>query len=595
MSGDSSRKPSGSSTHSGTHSPPSTSAVEKTALKSCVKPVRDGGGSNAGWQVLGSTTPSSKRNVSMSSLAGVGGGEMQSNVGEVWHTSRSASGTWDDNALKKDFSSLKLQSQLNLCQPRQQQLHVGSFPPSRVDNRPSGSKNPHINIGQDPHPPRYSASTKSLGPGTYPAPHPSFPLPGLGYDSGVAETFCCRCMAWVEDDLAALHGRQQVQSSMQVPAQVSNSQMWALPPQYVSTNRIQPARDSFVDYPYFGYGNPDPSLLQFGHEIPVEFLFPSPAHDVPPATLALAYVALAALGWLADADDGNEAGTAQLTRTLAPGARVGALVHALARLLCLILLRLCVRVRKISIGIGSNFAKTRDVQRCRRFHNSSLVGDVLQFAPAPQPGAPGAGASTSAGVDEVGLDINARPEEFMRIDVRAKGAKGMTRGDGHAAVARRLGSHISGATQTHTNLRRVLKESKRTQGVEKGYLKLVKGGRPGCRFRTDFAYSLLIYAFALSILSQPQPDVAAPARVAAVKHEFALCICLWGCLDGDTYGFRSAHKAQMHQVGQRDTITSGSVVPFINEIMRTSMFTENGHLASTRTKIASISIYGKGE
>ncbi|KAJ7490011.1 hypothetical protein B0H11DRAFT_2229524 [Mycena galericulata] len=66
---------------------------------------------NAGWQVLGSTTPSSKRNAFMSSLASLDGGDMQSNVGEVWNASRSASGMWDDNALKKDFSS---RSQLNV-------------------------------------------------------------------------------------------------------------------------------------------------------------------------------------------------------------------------------------------------------------------------------------------------------------------------------------------------------------------------------------------------------------------------------------------------------------------------------------------------
>ncbi|KAJ7452369.1 hypothetical protein B0H11DRAFT_1742114 [Mycena galericulata] len=343
MSGDSSRKPSGSSTHSGTHSPPSASGnvrdpflrVVSLSIVSDVQPSRKlpsspasnlygmGGGNgsnglkalNAGWQVWGSTTPSSKRNASMSSLASVGGGEMQSNVGEVWNASRSASGTWDDNALKKDFSSLVCGSCtfLNVRQPRQRQSHISSFPPSRVvcptlfgkliydfqyfsqDDRPSGSKNPHINVGKDPHPPRYSASTKSLGPGTYPGPHPSFPLPGLGYDSGVADNDLSLPMRGmvVEDDLAALHARQQVQSSMPIPAQVSNSQMRALPPQrsvyntYPTTEYgfYPPARDSFVDYPYVGYGNPDLSLYASSGVPMSPVLYPSGPQNLHPTNM----------------------------------------------------------------------------------------------------------------------------------------------------------------------------------------------------------------------------------------------------------------------------------------------------------------------
>ncbi|KAJ7486114.1 hypothetical protein B0H11DRAFT_2412101 [Mycena galericulata] len=55
--------------------------------------------------------------------------------------------------------------------------------------------------------------------------------------------------------------------------------------------------------------------------------------------------------------------------------------------------------------------KTRDAQRRRRFRKSSLVGDVLRFAPASPPGAPGA----SAGADEV------REAEGMDIDLNTGG------------------------------------------------------------------------------------------------------------------------------------------------------------------------------
>ncbi|KAJ7109397.1 hypothetical protein C8R44DRAFT_286579 [Mycena epipterygia] len=125
MSGDSSRKPSGSSTHSGTHSPPGASGNTQQTRKLPSGPASNiygmgagNGGNNSlkalntGWQVWGSSTaPSSKRNASMSSLASVGGempgdSNFRTNVGEPWSASRSASGAWDDNALKKDFSSL---------------------------------------------------------------------------------------------------------------------------------------------------------------------------------------------------------------------------------------------------------------------------------------------------------------------------------------------------------------------------------------------------------------------------------------------------------------------------------------------------------
>ncbi|KAF7338257.1 PUM-HD domain-containing protein [Mycena venus] len=301
MSADSSRKPSGSSTRSGTHSPPSAASgnaqttrnLASGAASSNLYGIGGGNGGNlkalsTGWQVWGSSSPSSKRNASMSSLAGAGvGGDMQGdsnfrpNVGEPWSAGRSASGTWDDSALQKDFSSLDNQSQLNLRQTRQRQSHAGQFP-SRADDRPSGSKNHHSNVGKDSNPPRYSSSTKPLGAGAYPKQQPSFPLPTLGYDSlnpsGTSENdlnLAMRGMA-VADDSNALHSRQQAPPTMPIPPQVSNAQMRgasSVPQQRNIYNTYPtaeygfypPARDSFADYSYVGpYGGPDPSVYGSG-------------------------------------------------------------------------------------------------------------------------------------------------------------------------------------------------------------------------------------------------------------------------------------------------------------------------------------------
>ncbi|KAJ7285813.1 armadillo-type protein [Mycena rebaudengoi] len=222
MSGDSSRKPSGSSTHSGAHSPTSASGNAQPSRKLPSGPGANmfgvGGGNslkalNTGWQVWGSAaSPASKRNASMSSLA-TGGGEMlppQPKLSEPWPASRSTSGAWDDSALKKDFSSVDSQSQLNLRNTRQRQSPLGFLHRGLHDTR-------NLNIGKDSNPSRYS-STKSLGPGPYQSQQPS---------------------------------RQHAQQStmpMPVPAQVSNSQMRS---QQRGTYNAYPTTD-------YGYYPPGP-------------------------------------------------------------------------------------------------------------------------------------------------------------------------------------------------------------------------------------------------------------------------------------------------------------------------------------------------
>ncbi|KAJ7219320.1 hypothetical protein GGX14DRAFT_591484 [Mycena pura] len=76
----------------------------------------------------------------------------------------------------------------------------------------------------------------------------------------------------VEDDLNAMHGRQQALSSMPISRQVSNAQLRAasLPQQrgiyntYPTTEYgfYPPGRDTFVDYPYAGFSGPDPNIYR---------------------------------------------------------------------------------------------------------------------------------------------------------------------------------------------------------------------------------------------------------------------------------------------------------------------------------------------
>ncbi|KAJ6630822.1 hypothetical protein B0H10DRAFT_856887 [Mycena sp. CBHHK59/15] len=289
MSGDSSRKPSGSSTHSGTHSPPSASGNPQRKIPSgpTTNMFGMGGGNglkalNTGWQVWGSaTTPSSKRNASMSSVASVGGemppsqvdSNFRSNLGETWSASRSTSGAWDDNAQKKDFSPLESQA-MNLRHPRHRQSHA-AFSAPRTDDRSSTPKTHPLHLGQESNPSRYSSSAKALGTGAYPGQQPSYPLStGPGYDSlqvsapGESDiTLAMRGMA-VEDDFNALQSRHHGQAPS--TAQVSNSNIRgssSLPQQRYNTYPTTeygfyspgPTRDSFFDYSYVGYGTPDPS------------------------------------------------------------------------------------------------------------------------------------------------------------------------------------------------------------------------------------------------------------------------------------------------------------------------------------------------
>ncbi|KAG1853756.1 hypothetical protein DFJ58DRAFT_392171 [Suillus subalutaceus] len=131
--GDTSRKPSGSSTRSSGHSPsasPNNSQRNLTPTTANMFGVTIAGASglkglNSGWQVWGSTTPASKRNASISSAASVtdlspsqAESGYRGNLGESWSAPRPTSGTWDElsgSPQKKEFLQLVSQFFHSIC------------------------------------------------------------------------------------------------------------------------------------------------------------------------------------------------------------------------------------------------------------------------------------------------------------------------------------------------------------------------------------------------------------------------------------------------------------------------------------------------
>ncbi|KAG1789887.1 uncharacterized protein HD556DRAFT_761599 [Suillus plorans] len=156
--GDTSRKPSGSSTRSSGHSPsasPNNSQRNLTPTTANMFGVAIAGASglkglNSGWQVWGSTTPASKKNASISSAASVtdlspsqAESGYRGNLGESWSAPRPSSGTWDElsgSPQKKEFSQLDTNSPLSLHHARQRQAtaaQAAALSGPRVDDRSS--------------------------------------------------------------------------------------------------------------------------------------------------------------------------------------------------------------------------------------------------------------------------------------------------------------------------------------------------------------------------------------------------------------------------------------------------------------------------
>ncbi|KAH7926330.1 hypothetical protein BV22DRAFT_368002 [Leucogyrophana mollusca] len=306
--GDTSRKPSGSSTRSSGHSPsasPGNAHSQRMLTPTTTNNMFGVGMSgtaalknlNSSWQVWGSATPASKRNASISSATSVndlspsqGEHGYRANLGESWSAPRASSGTWDDmdgSPQKKDFSQLDPNSPLSLHHTKQRQAtaaQAAALSNPRIDDRSSakpGQFSPQRfdnGLGKDASGPnRYPASP--TGPGT-------FGSTGFGHQNGGFDSMQVSSMVdnelslglrgmAVEDDH---HGPQYRQPTAPQHNNLSSISPVALhgraPPQMAQTRSSYAGfpqvdythysngavRDPYSDYAY-GYSGPaDPSL-----------------------------------------------------------------------------------------------------------------------------------------------------------------------------------------------------------------------------------------------------------------------------------------------------------------------------------------------
>ncbi|KAF5380963.1 hypothetical protein D9615_003970 [Tricholomella constricta] len=303
MSGNSSRKPSGSSTHSAAHSPlssPSHGQPQRSLNPSAAANMYGIGvgstngrkGLNSGWQVWGSAAPSS-RNASVSSATS--GNDLQTdasyrpNYNEGWSgpASRSTSGNWDeanDVQQKKEMSSMDANVQLGLHHTRpltrQTTVTQAVFSAPRMshlraqEDRSGGPK------GGQYSPQRYDNSIGKDNGARFPsAPSPTRPFPASSYPGaqnanglvGQYDTLqvpseeislALRGMA-VEDDL---HTHQNLpappspHSCIPPLQQLQPRQFNGYPPPEYNPYYATPPREPYVDYHQYGYGPTDPSV-----------------------------------------------------------------------------------------------------------------------------------------------------------------------------------------------------------------------------------------------------------------------------------------------------------------------------------------------
>ncbi|KAJ8462102.1 hypothetical protein ONZ45_g18055 [Pleurotus djamor] len=267
---DSSRKPSGSSSHSGIRSGTSSPGISASSQRKLtptnasnmlgVAMTGSSGmkGLNAGWEVWGSN--SSRRNASVSSATSVtevpqGEGGYRAGMGESWTVARSSSATWEESNVspqRKDFSSL---DSLNLHQARQRQTN---------GDRSAGSKSGQFAqydgaLSKETNPQRF-VSSGNIPNATAVGYEPSQQHPLNSSDSDLSMAF--RGMA-VEDDLQ----NQQQGGPAQTSTSPSNAQMRGPP--------VPHLRPTYGSYPQptadFGYyANPALPRESYG-EYPLGF------------------------------------------------------------------------------------------------------------------------------------------------------------------------------------------------------------------------------------------------------------------------------------------------------------------------------------
>ncbi|KAI0950570.1 hypothetical protein AcV7_008993 [Taiwanofungus camphoratus] len=286
----STRKPSGSSTHSGGHSP-SGSPNHVNSQRKVVSVAGNVFGTgisatnglkslNSGWQVWGNTTPPSTRNVSTSSAASIpdastsqADATYRANLGDTWG-SRSTSGTWDemtDSPQKKDLSQLDTHAPLPLHQGRQR--HVTAAP-STVLSTPSSTV---------PKQGQFSPQRYDAGLGQQPLLQNNSPVGG--YDSLQASSIvdnelsiALRGMA-VEDEYNMSQQHQSYRQQM-VPSQSSTMTPQAAQP---SLPQIRtPAQVQQPRAPYSGYHQTDYTSYYTGPSARVDYQYTYDAYRTTP-------------------------------------------------------------------------------------------------------------------------------------------------------------------------------------------------------------------------------------------------------------------------------------------------------------------------
>ncbi|GLB34937.1 putative pumilio-family RNA binding repeat [Lyophyllum shimeji] len=299
MSGNSSRKPSGSSTRSAGHSPlssPSHGQSQRGLNPAAANMYGIGIGStsgrkglNSGWQVWGSAAPTSRNASGSSATSGndFPDPNYRANYNEGWvgSASRSTSGTWDENSdgQKKELSPMDPNSQLQARQlARQTPVTQASFPAPRMADRSGRPQNsqysPHRydgGLGRDHGPPRLSSAsspTRAFAAPAYSDPQHVGPndvvgqFEALQIPTGVNETLAESFRGMVVADEYP-QNRQAIgvpRTSPHLlgppPPPPQPRPFSGYPPPEYNQYYANPPREPYLDYHQYAYGHSDPGV-----------------------------------------------------------------------------------------------------------------------------------------------------------------------------------------------------------------------------------------------------------------------------------------------------------------------------------------------
>ncbi|KAF8628339.1 hypothetical protein AX15_003881 [Amanita polypyramis BW_CC] len=200
MSGDPSRKPSGSSTRSRTHSPSDsgnrnlTSGPAGNIYGTNIGPGNSIKNLGSGWQVWNANS-SSRRNASVSSAASGNDlspaqSDYRGNLSDSWTASRPASVTWDDmgdGASKMDYSQLDPHSQFSYTRSRQATVtQAVGYMGSRTDDRSKNgrfSPQRYDSIGKDTSSARFNSNSPTRSYNGYSGHHSALQGAGSNFET----------------------------------------------------------------------------------------------------------------------------------------------------------------------------------------------------------------------------------------------------------------------------------------------------------------------------------------------------------------------------------------------------------------------------